>query len=346
LGNSNEDYEAFSTLARKFIVEKLNRESAYYEIHNLVREWCEAKISESEILDIHERAVKYYESLHDKNFPEIWELMRHALEAGIDNKAEEAANKILSRTLFYGLYDFALDLTNQLLEMPQPKKWYTLHFARGRIFRFKEQFDAALEEYQAAIKLANTNIYKDMAKFEAASILVTLVEFDTEIEDDSWSIAKSYYTDLLRSEDEEIRIKALFTLGDINTRDGYLEEGLRQILEALSQAEAAKFERTIYQICYRLGQIHSKVLSEQQQAIQYLERSLAIQQKNSDKLGGNDIDACYHISFALAELYEQLGCHLDSAQAWETCVEINYVLQLEHRLAPSLFNLARQRSLL
>lgn len=343
LSTSLEGYDAFVVLLKKFLVTRQNKNSAYYEIHNLVREFAQSRISDADLQAVHKQAVCYYRALPQRRYLDGGETVYHALEAGMPDDAAKEAENLLGRTLYYGRYDLVLEITSHLLADNKAAKWGFIHHARGRALRFKEQWPQALEAYQNALDFAMSIQSAEAAKIEIASVLVKQSQ---EPNGPDWETAKQVYTDLLQSENIGTRISALDALGHLNILSGealQVREGIRQMQESLVLAESAGLHRSVAHGYYGLGMAYYRS-NDYDKAIEYLERGRSI--KIQYDYGGQDIEADYYVLDALARAYVATGQYADAVHATGECVKIDRKLELEERLVRSLYHLGREQCML
>lgn len=134
-------------------------------------------------------------------------------------------------------------------------------------------------------------------------------------------------------------------LGKLKIEDGKEEEGLDQIREGLLLAEQNDLYRSIAaNYCY-LGEFYSKTRRDNQQAVQYFERSFSIQENLQNIFSGQDIELNYYTFEGLAVSYHQLGQYADAIKANLKCIEISQRLGWTDKLGLALYHLGRDQCL-
>jgi tetratricopeptide (TPR) repeat protein len=153
------------------------------------------------------------------------------------------------------------------------------------------------------------------------------------------SKAKKLLGELAQSKNIETQVAALTSLGYLSINSEQPNKGIAQLNQALRLAEKAQLKRDIRQICQGLGEAH--IYKDAGKATQYLDRANALRQETSSQYGGQDIDADYHLFEALAIVYNAQKRFDDAIKASEECVSIDRRLNLEERLANSLYQLGK-----
>ncbi|MBI5032461.1 MAG: hypothetical protein HZB51_18200 [Chloroflexi bacterium] len=327
----------FEILLRKFLITRTAKNAPYYEIHDLVREYALSQLSVEQKKLAHGQATNYYETLSPRTYTDGIEMVNHALEADLQDRAYEAARHVVSSALHDGLLDLVIDLTSQLFKDERAKGWSEVHFARGRALRFKRNFSDALKSYENALRYARDEHIVEHSKVEIASTLV--LQAEQHERKGNISKAKKLYGGLVQSRNVETQVAGLTSLGYLNIQGDQQNKGIAQLNQALKLAEKAQLKRNIRQICQALGFAYTNI--ENEKATQYLERANTIRQETNLEYGGQDIDADYHLFEALANLYNSENRFEDAVTPSEECVSIDRKLHLEERLALSLFQLGK-----
>jgi tetratricopeptide (TPR) repeat protein len=335
---SSVGYEAFDILLNRFLVTRQSQETLYYEIHDVVKEFSQTHIAESDLPEIHKQLYAYYKALPEKRYADEYERIYHALNADMLDEAKDASNHLLGAAQYVGAYDLILDCTLELLKVEPVREWSFLHHIRGRALRFKQQFTEALDAYQSAMDFAQSVQEQEAAKMEIASILAYPSK---QSGGPDLGRATKYYNELSQSSTLETKIMALSVLGDLNVRKGK-KEGITQLKETLALAQNAHLpSRHISYIYHSLGLAYRTLHHDTKQAIQYFEQSLALQE-NLEDFGAVNPEAWYATHSSLAELYSETGRFHEAVKANRECVEIDRKLGFEKRLARSLHFLGRE----
>jgi tetratricopeptide (TPR) repeat protein len=328
---------SFEILLKKFLVTRTARNSPYYEIHDLVREYGLSQLTVEQKKVAHSQATNYYEALDPKTYTDGIETVNHALEADLQDRAHNASYFLVSLALHDGLFDLVIDFTSQLFEDERAKIWSKVHFARGRALRLKRKFSDALKSYENALRYARDEHAIEIAKLEIASILA--LQGNQQKSRSDLSKAKKLLGELAQSKNIETQVAALTSLGYLSINSEQPNKGIAQLNQALRLAEKAQLKRDIRQICQGLGEAH--IYKDAGKATQYLDRANALRQETSSQYGGQDIDADYHLFEALAIVYNAQKRFDDAIKASEECVSIDRRLNLEERLANSLYQLGK-----
>lgn len=335
---SNDSAELF----KKFLVTRQAKNSSYYEIHDLVREHGLSLLSDEQTRLAHALARDYYESLEQKTYSDGIESVHHSLEADMQDRALGAAEQLVSHALHDGLFDFVAEYTTQILQDKRAENWGVIHFAKGRALRFKERITDALQSYENALAHSGNERLADSSKLEIASMLIKQGEKHNK--ERNISRAKKLYEELAQSKNVETQVAGLTSLGYINIKGKKHNKGISQLRRALALAENVQLKRGIMQICQGLGAAYAD--SNRTKAIQYLERAHALRQETRSEYGEQDIEADYHLFDALASVYRAQKRFEDAIRASDECVSIDRRLNLQERLAHSLFQLGKDNCLL
>jgi tetratricopeptide (TPR) repeat protein len=330
-------YMAFDKLVNRFLVTRINQQSDYYDIHDLVREFSRKQVPVEELGTIHKELSAYYQSLSKKIYLESRMGIYHALEGGLLDEACEALRILLRSALYEGMYEYILQYTSSLLKDERVNVWGFVHHLRGRMFRFKQDYAKARDAYKAALNFALNTFDLEQAKFELGSVLVLLSDKTGKKETEQ---AKKYFLELKESFTPEIRLQAINALGTISLREQD-SSCLQEMMDAASEAEQLGLWINVFQLCICIGQAFIKFSDNLSQAIHYLERALQIQLEHRKDLGAENPEAIYITHLELAKLYSQVGRHTDEVEAWQVCVALDYRLGLIERLAESLNYLGR-----
>jgi tetratricopeptide (TPR) repeat protein len=331
----------FDQLTKKFLVTKLSKSSSFYEIHDLVKEFELSHLTPDDLVRAHTNAANYYANLEKSTFSAGAEHVGHLIEAKNLEVAEEVSNNLLASALHAGLFDFAIDFSNQLIKENVFQEWGQLYFSRGRAFRLKGNLDSALENYRVAQSKAGDKFIKESALLEISSMLAQQTEKAGTLAE-----ALQILNSLAKSEDTKIKTSALTSLGYLNLKENKTRKlGVRQLEEALQLAEHEDLQRNIMQICQGLGLAYLKK-NNLEKAIVYLERSRSTRDTIRKDYGEQDIEADYHLYDLLANTYRRLKRNKEAVIAGEVCVQIDRKYRFQERLALSLNQLGQDYCLL
>jgi hypothetical protein len=112
---------SFEILLKKFLVTRTARNSPYYEIHDLVREYGLSQLTVEQKKVAHSQATNYYEALDPKTYTDGIETVNHALEADLQDRAHNASYFLVSLALHDGLFDLVIDFTCQRWHGSEPQ---------------------------------------------------------------------------------------------------------------------------------------------------------------------------------------------------------------------------------
>jgi tetratricopeptide (TPR) repeat protein len=335
--NTPEAMTSFDTLLNKYLITRTDKNSKYYEIHDLVREYGQSQLTLEQKKSAHIQATNYYEALEPKTYLDVIETVYHSLEANLQDRAQNAANIVVNNALHDGLFDLVIDFTSQLLEDERSKSWSNVHFARGRAMRFKLKFTDALKSYETSLLYANDERFIENTKSEIASTLVLQADQYNRKED--ILNAKKIYGKLVQSRNVETQVNGLLSLGFLNIKGENKNKGIFQLNQALNLAKKNQLKRHVRQICQALGSVYINM--DDQKALRFLEQADTLRQETFSQYGHQDVDANYFLFEAFANVYNALMRFEDAVRASEKCVSIDRKLNLEERLAHSLFQLGK-----
>ena len=331
----------FDQLTKKFLVTKISKSSSYYEIHDLVKEFELSHLASSDLMNAHVSAANYYASLEKSTFSDGAEHIGHLIEGKKYKDAEDVSNNLLASALHAGLFDLAIDLSDQLIKENAFEEWGQIYFSRGRAFRLKGDSDSALENYRVAQAKAENEFIKESALLEISSMLAQQTEKAGTLTE-----ALRILNSLTKSKDIKIKTSALTSLGYLNLKNNKTRKlGFRQLEEALQLAESEDLQRNMMQICQGLGLAYLKK-NNLERALTYLERSRSTRDAIRDAYGEQDIEADYHLYDLLANTYRRLKRNEDAVRAGAVCVQIDRKYKFQERLALSLNQLGQDYCLL
>ncbi len=323
----------FDQLTKRFLVTKVRKTSSYYEIHDLVKEFELSHLTADDFVAAHENAANYYASLETRTYSDGVELLGHLVEAKNYNTARSTLNALLGSAMHDGLFDFVVDLTNQLIEDAATKNWAEIYFFRGRTFRLKGNLDDSLKNYHIASDLTQDNFLRESAHLEISSVLIQSDEKKNLPE------ALKILTGLAGSENAKTKIQALTSLGYIDIRNKKtLKNGAEKLKEALKLAEGENLNRNIMQICHGLGEAYLK-RNQIKNALIYLERARSMRESVREEYGEQDIEGDNHLFYLLEDAYHRSGRYDDAIKAISYCVFIDRKMNFQDKLASSLFQL-------
>jgi tetratricopeptide (TPR) repeat protein len=326
----------FNQLTKKFLVAKISKSSSYYEIHDLVREFELSQLASDELINAHLNAADYYANLKESTFSDGVERVGHLIEGKKREVAEDVSNNLLAMALHAGLFDFAIDFSNQLIKEKAFEKWGQIYFSRGRAFRLKENIDMALQSYRLAQTKAENEFIKESALLEISSMLAH-PDKETYNRSEAIQILKN----LITSKNIKIKVSALSSLGYLNLKSRKTRNiGVRQLQEALQLAENEGLQRSVMQICLGLGLNHFKK-DKPNLALSYLERARSLREETRKDYGEQDIEGEYHLFDLLARVYRKLGRYNEAASAIDVCIRIDRKYNFHERLALSLHHLGK-----
>lgn len=327
----------FEILLKKFLITRTAKNSAYYEMHDLVREYGQSQLTIEQKKIAHAQATHYYEALTQKTYADGIEIVNHALEADLQDRARDAANNIVLQALHNGLFDLVINFTSQLFEDKRSESWSIVYFVRGRALRFKLKFADALKNYDTALQYAYDEHIIENIKLEIASTLI--LQAGQYGRKGDTSKAKKLYGELMQSKNIETQIAGLTALGFLNIKGEHKNKGIAQLNQALKLAEKKQLKRNIRQIYQVLGFAYTYIDNEK--ATGYLEQANALRQETHPQYGDQDIEADYFLFEAFANVYNAQKRFESAVRASEECVSIDRKLNLEERLAHSLFQLGK-----
>jgi tetratricopeptide (TPR) repeat protein len=330
-------YEVFSALTNRFLITLQSQEHPFYEIHDLVREFSRSQITEEEFPVLHTQLYEYFKDLPQRTFLDQQAAIYHALNAGRLDEAKAETQLLLYSALFKGYYNLTQYYIYWILSHEQAQKWGFVYQILGRILRVKENFTEAIAAYEAALKFALTEEDAEAAKFEIASTLMFLKFENDAVNAD---LAKQYFGELSESSDLNIKVQALNSLCLLKLRDGD-EQCVTEMDALLALAEKSGSKINDHQVCYGLGQAYISLRRDYKRAIQYFERSRAIQLEIRGE-GGFLALPWYFTNYALAQAYGNDRRIAEAVRTWRLCVDIDRKLKLEKRLAKSLHMLGRE----
>jgi tetratricopeptide (TPR) repeat protein len=326
----------FDQLTKKFLVTKVSKSSSHYEIHDLVREFELSLLASDDLTLAHLNAADYYANLEKSTFSDGAERVGHLIEGKKRDVAEDVSNNLLAMALHAGLFDFAIDFSNQLIKENAFENWGQIYFSRGRAFRLKENIDMALESYRLAQTKAENDFIKESSLLETSSMLAH-PDKETYNLGEAIQILKSLTT----SKNIKIKVSALSSLGYLNLKSRKTRNiGVRQLQEALQSAEKEGLQRSVMQICLGLGSNHFKK-GKPNLALSYLERARSLREETRKDYGEQDIEGEYHLFDLLARVYRKLGRYNEAARAIDVCVRIDRKYSFYERLALSLHHLGK-----
>jgi tetratricopeptide (TPR) repeat protein len=333
---------SFEMLLNKYLITKQSKWSLFFEIHDLVREYGLLQLSAEQLKGSHSLAAKYYQSLESKTYGDAIELIHHLLEADMQDSAAREAEHLISNALHSGLFNLVTSYTSHLLTDERAKSWSVIHFTRGRAFRLQGKVPEALKSYEAALACARDEHLMDASKSEIAGMLIRQGERSNKNYD--IDRAKILYEELSQSRNIETQVAGLTSLGYLNVRGKKWNKGVGLLHRALKLAEEAHLQRSIMQIKIGLGIAYAK--KDNLLATEYLEQASKIRREIRPQYGEQDIESEYYLFDALAGVYRSQKRFEDSVKASNECVSIDRQLNLEERLAHSLFQLGKDNCLL
>lgn len=323
----------FDLLTKRFLVTKARKSSAHYEIHDLVKEFELSHLTSDDFIAAHANAASYYTRLETRTYSDGVELSGHLVESKNYNAARSTLNALLGSAMHDGLFDFIVDLSNQLVEDAATKNWAEIYFFRGRTFRLKGSLDNSLKNYHIASDLTQDNFLRESAQLEISSVMIQ------SDENKNMSEALKILKSLSASENAKTKIQALTSLGYIDIRNKKtLKNGVEKLKEALKLAEAENVHRNTMQICHGLGEAYLK-RNQVKNALIYLERARSMRESVREEYGEQDIEGDNHLFYLLEDAYHRSGRYDDAINAISYCVFIDRKLNFQDKLASSLFQL-------
>ena len=323
----------FDQLTKRFLITKIRKSSSHFEIHDLVKEFESSHLTSDDFIAAHANAAKYYASLETRTYSDGVELLGHLVEAKNHNLARSTLNALLGSAMHDGLFDFVVDLTNQLIEDDATKGWAEIYFFRGRTFRLKGNLDNSLKNYHIASDLTQDKFLKESAQLEISSVMIQSDEKKNLPE------ALKILNGLAGSENAKTKIQALTSLGYIDIRNKKtLKNGIEKLKEALKLAEEENLHRNIMQICHGLGEAYLK-RNQVKNALIYLERARSMREAVRVEYGEQDMEGDNHLFYLLEDAYHRSGRYEDAIKAISYCVFIDRKLNFQDKLASSLFQL-------
>ena len=326
----------FVSLLKKFIITPLEKSKQYYTIHNLIRFYILSKINPSDLKLSHKFAILYYKNHSEKRIIENYEQIYHSLEAGLFKDSKEEIKYFLKGLYVIGFFDFLLESSEQFLLYKEMEFVDAIHYFRGRTFRIIEDLENALNSYHKALVCTEDMFKNNEIKYEIASTLL-------EKSIDNIDMAISYYEELTNCEDDKIRIKSLNSIAYINLLYRDLEDEKKKyyfkiIEKSIEESIKNNFNRLTSESFQLLGIIHNKN-KNYKESIKYLKNALKYQEYFEDQISdiSGDIMKRYFLYDNLSSTFKELGNLSEALKYSEKCLIIDQELNLEERIAKSLY---------
>lgn len=331
----NENFKTvFKSLKQKFIIEDFQEQ--LYIIPDFIRN---TDLFDEIIVDkipIYKSFVDYLQSITDPRLFERTAIIYHSLNAGNQDVAHQEAMNILSQLMAYGKFSIACNVANDLESHPVAKNWGIIYYVQGRVYRFQENYQKALEKYQEGISFNQQNELLNVLQFEKASMLIYLSEKTPNVKFRNEAMA--IYRRLAKSTNIEVSIQSQTSMVTNLIRMKKYKEAIFRLESQINSFENQKLKSNIKaQVWQLLGEVYSKK-RKYSKAFECFDISCDLY-KEAESHGMNIIDGLFNLYHNYATTYGYCKHYYQAAQMHALCVELSEKFELPTRLEKSLFDL-------
>ncbi len=215
----------FKSLQQKFLIEDFRRD--FFIVPEFIRSYALNRLKIGDLTEIYRSATAYLLSISDTRVFERNALIYHALKADLNDVAYKGAIGFLIQLMAKGEFNLANKVVSELETDPTAGTWSYIYYIKGRIFRFRNDFENALIAYDRGLALDQNG---PVLKFEKASILTYLSKDGDNL---YLQDAIEIYEQLADSTEDTMRIQSQVSLAAILMHSNEYREAINK-LEALT----------------------------------------------------------------------------------------------------------------
>lgn len=337
LGDSSDSLNMFSGLVSKYLISRLRIDNSLYYLHEVVRSFAFQRIEKKHIKSLNQNAYDYLSSIDNPKYFEGAEAVVHAIEAGSFSEAKAGAYKFLSTTMGTGMFQLALQFAGRLEKIEVAASWDIIYYAKGRVFRFSEDHEQALEEYRNGLSYSEKGSYiSNVLKLEMASVVGVLAKRQNDKQ--LRKQAKEIFEEFADLEISIERSNALMGLGLMRFEDGEQEAGIEQIRIGLEEARQLEDKLNIVATGSQLlGDCYS-TYGDHDKAIEWLLAAFEEYWQVKEAIGMNAFEGIYQAASSLAWAYSDTGKYQEATQHFAGCVHLASGFGMLSKLERSLFD--------
>lgn len=324
----------FKSLKQKFIIEDFQEQ--FYIIPDFIRNY-DLKYREESTDAMFENFINYLKSQDDPRFFEKKAIIYHALNGGFNDIAYKETIEVLSQLMAFGKFNIASGLANDLETNSVAKNWGILYFVQGRVHRFQESYEKALEKYNQGISVNTQNEFSNSLNFEKASMLMYLSQDDSSGK--FKREAMIIYRKLSMSSDINAVVQSHTSIATDLVQKKKYKEAISSLENLIKLFESSnKIQNNVKaQVWQLLGEVYSKK-RKYKKAFECFDNSCDYY-KETDSSGMNIIDGLFHLYRNYAHTYCKCKHYFEAAQMYSICVRLADEFELPTRLETSLFDL-------
>lgn len=323
----------FKSLKQKFIIEEFQEQ--FYIIPDFIRNY-DLQTDKYRSTATFEGFVSYLKLQKDPRLFERKAIIFHALNGNLNEIAYKETVNLLSQLMALGKFNIASSLANDLEVDPVAKKWDILYFVQGRVNRFHESYEKALEKYNQGISYNIQNEISNALNFEKASMLMYL-----SLNDSSGRFRKEalvIYRKLSKSTDVNATVQSQTSIAiDLVQKRKYTQaiSSLESLTKLFANDDIKNNVKA--QVWQLLGEIYS-IKRKYEKAFECFDKSCDYY-KDAESSGLNIIDGLFHLYRNYAHTYCCCKHYVQGAQMYALCVKLAEEFELPSRLETSLFDL-------
>lgn len=331
----NEKFKTvFKSLKQKFIIEDFQEQ--FYIIPDFIRN---TDLFNEHVIDkiaVYKKFVDYLQSITDPRLFERNATIYHSLNAELQEVAHQEATNVLSQLMAYGKFNIACNVANDLESHPVAKNWGIIYYAQGRVYRFQENYQKALEKYKEGISLNQQNELLNVLHFEKASMLIYLSEKTPNAKFRNEAMA--IYRRLAKSTNLEVSIQSQTSMVTNLVRMKKYKEAIFKLESQINSFENQKLKSNVKaQVWQLLGEVYSKK-RKYSKAFECFDISCDLY-KEAESHGMNIIDGLFNLYHNYAITYGSCKHYIQAAEMYAISVKLSEQFEFPSRLEKSLFDL-------
>lgn len=326
----------FKSLKQKFIIEDF--EGQFYVIPEFLKNYNKTKGDDDKSILTTKKIIDYIKSVPDPRLFERRALIYLAIDAELLGMAKEEALSVLSQLMAYGKFNIAKNIANELESNTIAKDWDIIYYVQGRVFRFQEHYQNALEKYNQGINLNIEGEFLNILKFEKASMLMYLSRETTN--NKLRSEALLIYRKLSKSKNIEISIQSQTSLSTNLIRLKKYKDAANSLNKLIESFKGKEIKNIVKAQAWQLlGEVYT-YQKKYKKAFECFDNSCDLYAEDeSDKYGMNIIDGLLHLYRNYAKAYSECGNYTEAAQMYAMCVSLSKTFELSSKLGSSLLDL-------
>ena len=264
-----------------------------YRVHDIVAEFVKRSTPEPDVRQYHERSALLLRGLAHPTWVEVRAALAHAEAACLPAIVHETGSALLKYATESGSWALAREAAETLVRDHPDALGGFAQFILGKAARMRGEFAEALTHYARAEELAAQSAYRDMARFERASVLCLLGRR---------SEADPIYTELAHSEEPATKAEARMGLALGVAERGDLLSAMTTLEEAAEIASTGGAPREEAEAWQCMGVILARA-GRWSDARERLQRAHALRYETDAR----DVYGWFHLYRIVLEVERALG---------------------------------------